>query len=114
MQVLTQLLAQQSNMIKIMQDKSDEDVKHGATVRKQPQETCQVRSQHNSVASESGYVDILPKFDCRQGDTEHDMEYYLRSNFQVARLIDENAELRRDKLIRDMITGAEARRKKSN
>ena len=34
------------------------------------------------------------------------MEMFLQKNVQMARLIDENTELRRDRLVQDLIKGA--------
>ena len=53
---------------------------------------------------------IEPTWQWRQ-EGEHDMERLMRTNLQFARLIDENAELRREKLLRDMVIQAENKKK---
>jgi hypothetical protein len=100
-ELLIEMLRQQGMMIKLMQQKQNNVVEHDVDVNvcavsknKQNQESS------SSARDNSHYVEIKPKPDDNSG---HDMERYMRHSLDVAKLIEENASLRKDRLVMDML-----------
>ena len=103
--LLIQLLQKQNELIEMMHKKGQDDDYAPTPVRTIGAATTK-KVTNNTVdrmgTDQSNFVPILPKRDyIPVGD--HDMEAFIRHNISMARLIEENADLRRDKLIRDMV-----------
>ena len=109
--VLAQLMKQQSEILEIMHMKSFRDA---CPDEKDNVEEVSAKKEKQSRAAKSNgtLLDRTPirgtEYTVPSPHVDHDMESFMRNNLQVARLIDENVELRRDKLIRDMVFGASA------
>ena len=109
--LLQKMLQQQAELIQLMHDKDKADhvevdvednnacaLLQQITAKKPPR----VPSKSPRGDQNQRYVNIAPN--TFVGD--HHMELFLRNNVQMARLIEENAQLRRDRLIQDLIKGA--------
>ena len=89
-----------------MHQKAVADTKDGTevTAMKPPQPNTERKKSEDGFYINDGeiFVHSEPTWQWRQ-EGKHDMERLMRTNLQFARLIDENAELRREKLLRDMV-----------
>jgi hypothetical protein len=115
-ELLKQLLLQQSEMIHEMHDKNKSDYDHSnvsaVTTKKNPV-LSQLPLTTKTNGDESALVRQLEEKRSKQECpapvySVHDMEAFMRHNLEMARLIQENSELRKDHLLRDMISGARA------
>ena len=109
--LLQKLLQQQAELIQLMheKDKTDhekivdvEDADRAAFLEQLTTKKPPIAPRKSPGRGQQRYVDIAPQ--TFVGD--HSMEMFLRNNVQMARLIDENAQLRRDRLVQDLIKGA--------
>jgi VCBS repeat-containing protein len=104
MTVLQQLLEQQSQLISMMHDKCTNDNKvtadSAATGVSALTATKQSRDAVGATSCNGRYQEILPRV-----NGEHDMAQFMRHSLDVAQLIEENAMLRKEKLISDMLHG---------
>ena len=96
MELLRQMLEKQNELIAEMHHKAVEDAKDPNNV------TAKKVKMAPAANDGETFVHVEPKW-AWNPEGENDMERLMRSSLQVARLIDENAELRRDKLVRDMV-----------
>lgn len=114
MELMREMLQKQSELIDTMHQKAVADTKDGTevTAKKPPQPNTERKKSEDGFYINDGerFVHIEPTWQWRQ-EGEHDMERLMRTNLQFARLIDENAELRREKLLRDMVIQAENKKK---
>jgi hypothetical protein len=111
--LLKQLLLQQSEMINEMHEKNKSDNNHGnvsaVTAKKNPvlsQLPLTTKTNGDESALVREFEEKRSKQEYCAPDTTHDMEVFMRHNLEMARLIQENSELRKDHLLRDMISGA--------
>lgn len=104
MTVLQQLLEQQSQLISMMHEKCTNDNKVttdcAATGVSALTATKEFRNAVVSTSCNGRYQEILPRV-----NGEHDMAQFMRHSLDMAKLIEENAELRKEKLISDMLNG---------
>lgn len=112
--LLQKMVQQQAELIQLMHDKDKADHEEVDAEDSNGNNACVLLQQITAkkpprVPSKSPrgdqnqrYVNIAPN--TFVGD--HHMELFLRNNVQMARLIEENAQLRRDRLIQDLIKGA--------
>ena len=105
MELLRQMLEKQNELIAEMHHKAVEDAKDPYSV------TAKKLKMTHDVNDGERYVHVEPKWTWRS-ESDNAMERLMRSGMQVARLIDENAELRRDKLVRDMVVQSNMRTEK--
>ena len=114
MELMREMLQKQSELIDTMHQKAVADTKDGTevTAKKPPQPNTERKKSEDGFYINDGekIVHIEPTWQWRL-EGENDMERLMRTNLQFARLIDENAELRREKLLRDMVIQAENKKK---
>jgi hypothetical protein len=106
MAVLQQLVEQQSLLISMMHEKctNDNKVTTDSAATGVSSALTATKQSHDAVGLTScngRYQEILPRVNC-----EHDMAQFMRHSLDMAKLIEENAELRKEKLIRDMLNGS--------
>ena len=94
MELLRQMLEKQNELIADMHHKAVEDAKDPTNV------TAKKVKKASAVNDGERFVRVEPAWNPR---SENDMERLMRSSMEIARLIDENAELRRDKFVHDMV-----------
>jgi hypothetical protein len=100
MSLLQQLLEQQSQLISMMHEKcaNDNVTTDGVTGVSALTAAKPFRNEVGSTSCNGRYPEILPR-----GMGEHDMALFARHSYDMQKLIEENAELRKEKLIRDML-----------
>jgi hypothetical protein len=108
-ELLKEMLRQQTKLIEMMQRKNDVD-EHVDVCAITAKKTIVSGSSsaNGSVNGNNGFVSIRPKNEYINNG-ENDMERYMRVNMDMVRLIEENASLRRDRLLHDMVNGVNKR-----
>jgi hypothetical protein len=113
-EILQNLCKQQAELIQLMHEKTKAE-QYDASVtavstKKAPVNETPGASHIKEVTLNTAAIDpnlqqLRPKRDYPKDD-DHDMARFMRHNLEMARLIHENNELRKDRLLNDMVYGA--------